>query len=281
MPTIEALTKELEDLGTLKLISNALLEVSAIKIRTLRFDFERNQEFYSEMSELYSIVKSSAIKVGSSSDKKKSDSVITIAITSNQRFHGSLNKIVMDEFVKKTDEDGGGSYLVVGHTGKEYLSGIDKNLNVEYLVFKDDYPTVKETEMFLNKVKEYGKVVLYYPKFTNVFIQENEIVDITHTPDIAKEGALSEGDLENIFEPELSKILEFFETQIKKLLFMHIMLESELSRTAARLVKMNSTESRATHSIAEKKALLRKENMVINDIRLLETFSSILQWKKM
>lgn len=280
MPTIEALTKELEDVGTLKLISNALLEVSAIKIRTLRDDFERNQTFYTEMSDLYNIVKSSAVNVDDTLNKKKTASVITIAITSNQRFHGSLNKIVMDEFVKKIESDRNGAYLVVGHTGKEYLEGVGHKSRIDYLTFKDDYPTFKETELFLNSVKKYDKVVLYYPKFTNVFIQENEVVDITHTPETQSKKVVPEEDLENIFEPELSEILTFFETQIKKLLFMHIMLESELSRTAARLVKMNSTESRATKSIEEKKAALRKEEMVINDVRLLETFSSILQWKK-
>ena len=72
----------------------------------------------------------------------------------------------------------------------------------------------------------------------------------------------------------------FFENQVRQLLFNRIMLESELSRTAARLVKMNSTEERAEGIIQEKRRVLRKETMVIEDIRLLETFTSTVQWKK-
>jgi len=58
------------------------------------------------------------------------------------------------------------------------------------------------------------------------------------------------------------------------------MLEAELSRTAARLVKMNTTEDRAEEVIVEKRQELRKEVMVLEDIRLLETFSSRVSWKK-
>lgn len=278
MPSIEHLKEELDDVRALRSISNALLEISSMRIRTLREDFDRNKSFYEEMSDLYNLVELSAVNRQYNLDKDgtKKKKVI-IAITSNQRFHGSLNRIVMESFIAQLEKEKEADYFIVGNTGRRYMEETEYNKGFEFLSFKNDYPTPGETEVFLNKVKDYEQVILFYPKFTNIFFQKAHSIDITYTP----KGEIDpKREIEYIFEPELLHILEFFETQIKKLLFMRIMLESELSRTAARLIKMNSTEGKATDTIKEKDILIKKETTILNDIRLLETFSSIVQWKK-
>lgn len=280
MPEIESIKKELKDTETLRSISSALLEISSTRIKSLRINFEKNQSFYREISNLYNLVKLSAIKQQYKIDEKKiNTSKIFIAITANQRFYGSLNRVVMDAFMNDLSKEKHTNCLIVGNTGKRYIEEMGHSIDCEFISFKNNYPTPREIAVFLEKVKEYGQVILYYPKFVNIFFQEVQATDITHTPKQTKESK-EELNIENIFEPELPFILEFFETQIKKLLFTHIMLESELSRTAARLIKMNSTESKATEAIKKGKSLLKKEITIINDIRLLETFSSIVQWKK-
>lgn len=280
MPEIESIKKELEDIETLRSISSALLEISSTRIKSLRLNFDKNQSFYKEISDLYNIVKLSAIKQQYTVAKKQvNTSKIFIAITANQRFYGSLNRIVMEAFIDDLKKEKNINCLIVGNTGKRYIEERKHVINCEFMSFKNNYPTPREIAVFLDKVKEYGQVILYYPKFVNIFLQEVQTTDITYTPTETEENK-DVSNIENIFEPELPLILEFFETQIKKLLFTRIMFESELSRTAARLIKMNSTESKATEAIKANKALLKKEITITNDIRLLETFSSIVQWKK-
>lgn len=280
MSVIEKTKEELQDVEVLRDIASALLEISSIKIRLLREDFETNRVFFEEVSDLYRLVKLSAQAQGSQMDSKEAQvHEIHVAITSNKRFHGSLNRTVMDAFqsnITDTTRD----YLVVGHTGKYYLEDTEHQKTCDYLSFKDDYPTPTETDVFLERMRPYTRVILYYPRFINIFTLTPSTIDITHTAPVGNKET-SESDIHEIYEPELPHILAFFETQIRKLLFMRIMLESELSRTAARLIKMNSTQDRAEEVVGEKRLILRKETTAVEDIRLLETFSSAMQWKKL
>lgn len=280
MPSIEKIKTELEDVRILKGISSALLEIASIRIRGLREEFERNQTFYAEVSELYRDVKLSALHRNYDVDADHfGGKEIHIAITSNKRFYGSLNRTVIDHFNDHIVDASENTYLVIGNTGRHLMEGSDHRKQVEYMSFKDDMPTPTETEVFLERTKQYDKVFLYYPAFTNIFKQDPEMTDITYSTtvdDFENSGEV----IEQIYEPELTHILAFFESQVRRLLFTRIMLESEVSRVAARLVKMNSTEERASTAMQEKSSALRREFMIVEDIRLLETFSSAVQWKK-
>lgn len=283
MPTIEQIKNEIEDTEVIRTISSALLEVAALRIKNIKREFEHNQSFFKEVSDLYNIIKTSAQRLGISPHKNdtqyKEMLTMSIAVTSNQRFHGLLNSRVVDRFLDSVDSKKS-DCIIVGRTGKQYASGGEEPAECEYVTFKNDYPTPNETRAFLQKIAPYSQVFLYYPKFVTVFSQEVGVIDITYSPDPTTDGVDREKEPDYIYEPELIKIIDFFETQVRRLLFLRIMLESELARTSARLVKMNTTESRATEMVEEKKRELRKEQSIVNDIHLLESFSGINQWLK-
>ena len=279
MPNIEETKLELQDVEILRGLSSALLEIASIKIKSLRENFETNQIFYEEVSDLYRLIKLSAKKRNFDfGDDIDTGREIHVAVTSNKRFYGALNRTVMDSFVENIVE-GDKEFLVIGYTGKHLIDNTEYQKKCGFLAFKDDYPTPKEMEVFLDRVKPFGKVILYFPKFVNIFKQDAEHIDITYTTDL-DEVEVGDTIIEQIYEPELVRILTFFESQVRRLLFMRIMLESELSRTAARLTKMNTTRDRAEVVIEQKKQELRKSTMVLEDIRLLETFSSRVRWRK-
>ena len=280
MPSVEQTKEELQDVEVLRGISSALLEVSSIKIVGLRENFEKNRIFFDEVRDLYRDIRISAKRNDQITNRNRViDKEIHVAITSNKRFYGSLNRTVMDAFRLNIVPNEVADNLVIGHTGKHFLEDTPHFEQCSYITFKDDFPTPTETEVFLDRVKDYDKVVLYFPKFINIFKQEPVKTDITYTTEL-ENIEVGGNVIEQIYEPELPHILAFFETQVRRLLFTRIMLESELSRTAARLVKMNSTKDRADNVIKEKKRILRKEATILQDIRLLETFSSAVQWKK-
>jgi len=283
MPTIEQIKNEIEDVEVIRSISGALLEVAALRIKNIKQEFEHNKAFFREVSQLYNIIKQSSIKLGitlpKSSDSNKEKHIMSVAVTSNQRFHGLLNSRVVDRFLESIDRNKS-DLIIVGRTGKQYITGNEESNDYEYVTFKNDYPTPSETIAFLRKIAPYDQVFLYYPKFLTVFSQEIGVIDITYSPDPEIKKITEEEELDYIFEPELVKIIAFFETQVRRLLFLRIMLESELARTSARLVKMNTTESRATDILEDKRRDLRKEQSVLNDINLLESFSGMNQWLK-
>jgi F0F1-type ATP synthase gamma subunit len=72
----------------------------------------------------------------------------------------------------------------------------------------------------------------------------------------------------------------FFETQVRLLLFERMLLETQLSRVAARLIKMDTADENAGAMIKKQMIKANRAYSALSNARLLEIFSSYLQWKK-
>ncbi|KKS46223.1 MAG: hypothetical protein UY07_C0014G0008 [Parcubacteria group bacterium GW2011_GWA1_47_8] len=265
---------------TAKSIAGTLRDISAIKMRIIREKFTLNSMFYTEISDLYNLVKLHEAHAHDNDNvppPPRKQKVLAVAITSNKRFYGLLNNNVVDAFLLYAKQDSSVDMLVVGTTGKQYLYGTEHERKSTYMSFAEDDPTPAENKEFLKRVSGYEKVVVFYPSFVTVFKQEPVMIDITYTTEPKQ---MSEEKIQDyIFEPEFSQMLAFFEEHIKSLLFNRTMLETELSRTAARLMKMTGAEQSATEHIGEKKRELRKAIESLSNIRLLESFSGLSIWR--
>ena len=75
MPELIELREELTEITTLKYVSAAFLEAASARIVGIRKAFERNQEFYEEISQVYHTVKLSAeiskLKAQNKNDERK------------------------------------------------------------------------------------------------------------------------------------------------------------------------------------------------------------------
>jgi len=118
--------------------------------------------------------------------------------------------------------------------------------------------------------------MVFYPKFISTFKQGVNVMDITQTPEFKGDPEEAES---YIFEPELSSLIDFFEVQIKNLLFNRAMIETELSRMAARMTKMNEAEGRAARLVEEKERELQKEVASVSSSQLLESFVGFKKWQ--
>jgi ATP synthase F1 gamma subunit len=281
MPTIADIKIELEDATTLRLISSAFTEASAARIQKIKNAFETNRQFYDEISHVYHLVRVAGEAHGAENGKtvtKPPTKTISVAVTSNQRFYGNLNVNIMHGF---SDEIGKtqGDIMVIGTTGQEYMRSTGYVQKYTKFNFLHDNPTTEETKAFIDAVEPYDSVMVYYPKFVSLVTQTVGIIDLTQTVAIATDKPTEE-ELQILFEPEYKMILRFFARQVRNLLFAHVMLEADLSRTAARLLTMSAAEERSTELIKQKKSALRKIQMSIANAKLLETFAGIKQWKK-
>lgn len=273
MPTINELKAELDDAVTLKMISSAFTEASAARVQKIKKQFETNSQFYEEISHVYHLVRAAnGGEQGRHVEKKKG--VMYVALTSNQRFYGNLNVTIMDRLlgdIRKEAMDK--RLLVIGSTGRDYIQSRAEGLNYTVQLFEKENPVTKEVGSFLDSVKQYEPVLLYYPKFVSLVNQTVGVLDITQA---AKAGEQLPADEVNILlEPEYSNMLAFFERQVRSLLFLRVILEADLARTAARLITMSSAEERSTGLIKQKKSQIRKIQSSIINAKLLETFAAL------
>lgn len=277
---VSARGQELEDLETIGFVASALFDVSAEKINRLRAEFEKNTAFYDEIASLYQSVKQTAFDRGELPARAPSVvSTVSVAFTSNTRFYGSINAEIITEFIEHMRSAEDTDFLVVGRTGRTLVETASGKLpKCSFYAFTEDEPTGDEIRQFLKFVAPYERVSIFYPSFVNVFAHKVAVRDVTYAPRPDHVRAATE--FEYIFEPELPKILAFFETRVRYLLFRRAMLESELTRTAARLFSMNQAQDRAEGEAARLRRIMRHDAENFSDLRLLESFSAISRWKK-
>ena len=278
MPTIADLKLELDDVKTLKLISSAFTEAAASRIQRIKMQFETNRQFYDEISHVYHLIRESEkLSKTNSNEKLGGLKSLAIAVTSNQRFYGNLNVNIMRNFLGDIAQ-AQTEVLVIGTTGHDYMRSTGYTKPYEHMIFEKDNPTTEETRAFLDKIMPYDSVMMYYPKFISLVTQSVGSLDLTQT--VVKGDTTPEEEVHILFEPEYKKILDFFQRQVRSLLFLHVMLEADLSRTAARLITMSSAEERSTDLIKQKRMALRKIQASIANAKLLETFAGIGKWEK-
>ncbi len=272
---------ELEDLETIGFVASALFDVSAEKINRLRAAFEKNKAFYEDIAILYQSIKQTAFDRGELPQKSATvTQTVTVAFTSNIRFYGAVNAEVIEAFTRHMNSGVTSDYIVIGRTGKMLMGNTpDLQKRSSYYAFTEDEPTEEERRQFLKSVAAYSQVQIFYPSFRNVFNQKVVMQDITYAPHVETGNEVTLA-FDYIFEPELPKILNFFETKVRYLLFKRVMLESELSRTAARLIPMNTAQDRSKEEIIRSRRMMRRKAANFNDLRLLESFSAISKWKK-
>lgn len=299
---------ELDDAMTMKFIASAFMEASASRIQKIKKAFEINKEFYTEVSQLYHVVKHNQMLLEAQQalehvavQKKpvKAKKILSVAMTSNQRFVGNQNITIIEHFLEKV-EGLDSDILIVGATGESVVKSLGFAHPYKTFRFADDIPNLEDIKKFLDSISEYTSVFLYYPKFVSLMRQVVGVIDIC---EVGEKGAQSQGfgevvekkgepektafatekkvekpveeEVQAIFEPELSKVLDFFDHQVRTLLFRRVILEIDLSRTAARLMTMSSADERSGTVIKQKKGELRKLQNTISNMKLLETFAAI------
>lgn len=280
MSSITDIKDELNELTTMKFISQAFTEAAAFKLRSIRASFEKNRQFYEDISYLYHLVQVNANKRDLEHSKKKNKKikprVLYVALTSNKHFYGNLNINIMTSFIYDT-QNIDADRLIVGSTGQEHLKAVNYSKTYDSIVFAEDNPTAKELNTFMAKSSSYHKIIVYYPKYVTLLSQSVGVVDITHTESFLKKS--QEDEIHIIFEPELVKIIAFFESQVRINLFKRVLFECDIARTSARLISMSSAEDRADGLIKEKKVHLRKAIASNINAKLLETFTGLTKWQ--
>jgi len=281
MAVIEEIKMELGDLTALKTVTGAYSDISALRIQSLKSAFEQNMLFYEQVTQLYHSIRLTAYMQKYLQKKKKFVSdlhpkTLHVAVTSNHRFYGTLNRDIMIQFMndsKNRTED----RLIIGKTGKDFAQAHPEIGPYNVLVFQTDMPPKHERDSFLSLSLGYDRVFLYYPRFINILTQTVDRIDITYAPKSLSGG---QKHIKYIFEPELPKIISFFEQQVRGLLFARVLLETDLARTATRLFAMDTAEREAQNLIKKTKAELIKAKQSLINRRLLETISFATQFRQ-
>ena len=273
--TIKEIDQFLEEGNSFKMIAQAYSEIANQKLKRIRAEVERNRIFFDDISKVYSLVRVLAAKKGIILPKTKKK--VCILQTSNFRFYGNINSSIIEFFISQT-KNLDTHRVVIGKTGIEYFQANKIFPDFTPMVFKNDHPSPTELNAFVEVTKDYNQVLIFYSRLKSLLVQLPAVTDITETSQNIPKS--EDGNFHYLFEPEIAKTLQFFDSQILILLIEQAFLESEVARTASRFISMDQAETEANKYIKQYSTLkaYTQRNLINN--QLLESISSILAIRK-
>lgn len=276
MSNIKLLEQTLLEANSLKLVTQGYSEIAATKLQNIRGSMEKNIAFARELGDIFHIVKKEVIK-RKLPQKPKINGVINLLISSNNRFYGNIEKPLAKYFAVATQKVSG-TQIVVGKTGPTFLKASNYKLPYQQMVFKKDLPNPEEFKLLTETIYPYQTVLIYHSRFKTVLTQLPVVSDITKS--LIKPSEI-EPNIHYIFEPELAEIYTFFETQIMQILLNQTFLESELARTASRLIAMDQAESNANDYLKQIQRNLSLQKRFVSSSKSLEMVNALINIKSM
>lgn len=277
MANLKQIRERVETTQTIEDITQALGDIATMKLRKIRKIIEHNIGFYGEISTVYQTVKMAGLKERKKEFKRQANGrTVCLLLTSNSSFYGGLDTELTNFFVLNT-QNLNCDRVILGTAGKDLLSNIYYPHELSYHAFKSDSPTMEEIKTLAKELFIYSKVLVFHTKFVTVLNQSPVISDISELT--SDKGANKEEKYFYILEPEIDKMINFFQNQISVLLFQAIFSEIDLARTAARMISMNQAEENARNVlIQEKRELINLKKQLVN-IQTIETYANLHQTK--
>lgn len=273
MANISGLKAQVGQIESIKEITQAMADIATSQIKQRRAIAERNIQYFREIFTLYETVKQIALKTKryQETQRAKNGKTAIILLTSNNKFNGDLDVKLTNYFLEQS-KGSEAEKFVVGISGLELLKGKHVNFRYTPIRFGKDYPTMAEIDSLVKQVTDYTKVLVYHSRFITLLSQEPSMTDITATEEL--KAAVKPENIQFLLEPEIDKMIAFFEDQMLLLLLQSIFLESEIARTAARMVSMNQAEQAAEKMLESQKKSLFHGRKALANMKIVENFAA-------
>lgn len=257
----------IEEVSSLELLAEVYTDVARARLEKVRTGIERNRAFVGEIANVLHVVRVTAEEQGLSAKRKKKVSA-SVVLTSNKRFYyGNLDSRVVDFYIAHTAYTGFVDRYVVGSVGVDVLKGKQYPFPFQPILFERDLPNTNELATLAERLNDYQKVFVYYPRFMTSLSQQPSFVDVTG---LVSAAPAAPSERYYIFEPEIEKILDFFEEQVMAILLEQAFLEAELSRIGSQLVAMDNASINAGNIIQFQNQLLASARRSQASMQVLE-----------
>lgn len=271
MSAISELREVLEEMQTASFVTTMLRDISATRLQQIRAAFDANHAYFLELHELMKLVEAYNEEFLELAYAHKEPLRAYVAITSNKRFYGTLNHQVIHALTEAHDASRQAECFVIGATGKQILEASELQLPASFIQYESDNPSSHEMFGTMQALARFDEIMVIHPTFVNSFTQRPSTTDLTHAP--KKEELKDHMKIDYLFEPDIPKMLAFFKTQIRLVLYSRVMLETQLALTGARLMKMQRAKERSEELLKEERRVIHKEISTVQSMRLLEAFA--------
>ncbi len=270
---------EIKQVSSLLNLAEVYGEIAATRMKRIRENVLKSREFLSAIESIFKdCLKSYARKLSEMVQQGKlkeggkvtflahNGKTVVVFISANSSFYGEIVKKTFEKFIKDI-ENQDIEVTLIGKMGKSLFLSRKPNKPYTYFELPDYGIDRQKLGEALKHLVQYEVIKVYYGKYISVVTQKPTTFEISAGTPIL--GRVEEPKAKYIFEPDVEKILMFFETQIFASLFDQAIRESQLAKFASRILAMDKASENArrrlqrlkveklklSHSIENKKQL--------------------------
>ncbi|PIV08120.1 hypothetical protein COW57_00390 [Candidatus Roizmanbacteria bacterium CG17_big_fil_post_rev_8_21_14_2_50_39_7] len=214
-----------EFLETIRSLCVAYEQISVMKMKKIKDAVLYTRGFYDELSEVYLQMKKTykhqVMTLARQNQIKdpqklllmgKNEKTVDILLSANNKLYGDILNKVFYKFVeeirnKNTD------LVIIGRLGKKMYDDLGSKKAYTYFEIPDTDLTINDLKPVINNIIKYSKINVFFGRYESFFSQLALNKNITGDIMMGNDRDLKDNKF-YYFEPNLEKILLFFETQI-------------------------------------------------------------------
>lgn len=243
-----------EDIAIRDMISS-YEEISAMRMRRVKHNVLREREFLSGLNTAFGYVTYAYNKFTHSTLTKRKSILNTngktalVLLSANAGLYGDVIRQTFELFARDA----------ASSTADIYISGIlgaklfrEKFANKRFTFLEStDVPNQANIKAFVSAVSSYSNIVVYHGAFKTLLNQIPTRTFVTGKVfELAGSASQTDTPKEFIFEPDVESVAEYFEKQILALLLEQAIGESNLSKSASRMLSLDNSSQSLDKSVA-------------------------------
>ena len=269
-----------EFLETIRSLCVAYEQISVMKMKKIKDAVLYTRGFYDELSEVYLQMKKTykhqVMTLARQNQIKdpqklllmgKNEKTVDILLSANNKLYGDILNKVFYKFVEEIRNENT-DLVIIGRLGKKMYDDLGSKKAYTYFEIPDTDLTINDLKPVINNIIKYSKINVFFGRYESFFSQLALNKNITGDIMMGNDRDLKDNKF-YYFEPNLEKILLFFETQIFSNFFKQTAYEGQLARYASRISAMEQAldvvekEKKMTTSLkikAHNSSMERKQN---------------------
>ncbi|KKU30636.1 MAG: hypothetical protein UX44_C0017G0019 [candidate division WWE3 bacterium GW2011_GWA1_46_21] len=234
---IREVKNELLVLSELKTLVETYQEIAATRMRKIKSSVLLTREYLTGLNEVFQQIRYFYKKGRYKSVPRGNGKTVSVLLSANTMLYGDIIRKNFERFANDILSESCDA-AIVGRVGyKMYKSAQQQLPAAAYFDFSDSGSDPTNLKKLINHVIKYDKIRVYHGQFKDILAQVPQKTLISEEL-ISQADTIRQNEL-YIFEPSLSQIMAFFESQILASVFEQTVYESNLSKFASRMINLD------------------------------------------
>lgn len=244
---VDQLISELE---TLQLITQAFGEIASSRMKQTRDFVISSRDYITGINDIFDDIRRGYVmeidKLVSGKRGKRKQSVtmlshngrsVVVLLSANTGLYGEILRKTFNAFLEEV-HTGNSEVTIIGKQGLQTFQTLEPNVAYTYFDLPDHNYTSDQIAKIIRHIVRYDEIHLFFGRFQNVLVQNPERVALNSDVDLDQKPG-GEKPKRFLFEPDLVKLLAFFEIEMFGSLFEQVVRESQLAKFASRILAMD------------------------------------------